>query len=113
MIVLKKGHGALFLARYTLAKEGSMQERDKIIIGALKECTTRASLEDTFTLYKITDIQDRIDKLNACMGNPQTFFSSGKVSPEEVYELTIQMFLTMSWKLNDIYDRMGLAVADA
>jgi hypothetical protein len=42
------------------------------------------------------------------MGDPQTFFSSGKVSLEDTYELTIQMFLTMSWKLNEIYDRMGL-----
>ncbi|MDR3123668.1 MAG: hypothetical protein LBU16_07825 [Treponema sp.] len=90
-----------------------MQERDKIIIGALKECTTRESLEDTFTRYEIADKQERIDKLNGCMGNPQTFFSSGKVSLEEVYELTIQMFLTMSWKLNEIYDRMGLVTTDA
>jgi hypothetical protein len=88
-------------------------ERDKIIIGALKECTARTSLEETFALYKIVDIQERVDKLNRCMGNPQTFFSSGKVSLEETYELTIQMFLTMSWKLNDIYDRMGLATVDA
>jgi hypothetical protein len=90
-----------------------MQERDKIIVGALKECTSRASIEDTFTRYEIIDIQERTDKLNGCMGNPQTFFSSGKVSLEEIYELTIQMFLTMSWKLNDIYDRMGLATAHA
>jgi hypothetical protein len=89
-----------------------MNERDKIVIGALKECTTRASIEDTFDRYEITDIQERINKLNRCMGDPQTFFSSGKVSLEETYELTIQMFLTMSWKLNDIYDRIGLATAD-
>jgi hypothetical protein len=90
-----------------------MEERDNIIIGALKECTTKALLEETFMLYKIVDTQERIDKLNRCMGDPQTFFSSGKVSLEETYELTIQMFLTMSWKLNDIYDRMGLAPAHA
>jgi hypothetical protein len=89
-----------------------MKEKDKIVIGALKECTTRASLEDTFTRYEILDTQERIDKLNGCMGNPQTFFSPGKVSLEETYELTIQMFLTMSWKLNEIYDRMGLVPAD-
>jgi hypothetical protein len=83
-------------------------ERDKIIIGALKECTSRDAIEDTFNLYQIHDIQERISKLNECMGNPQTFFSSEKVSSEEVYELTIQMFLTMSWKLNEIYNRIGV-----
>jgi hypothetical protein len=90
-----------------------MKERDKIVIGALKECTTRESIEDTFGLYAITDTQERIDKLNHCMGDPQTFFSSGKVSLDETYDLTIQMFLTMSWKLNEIYDRMGLVTANA
>jgi hypothetical protein len=89
-----------------------MEERDKIVIGALKECTTRESIEDTFKRYDITDTQEQIDKLNQCMGNPQTFFSSGKVSLEDALELTIQMFLTMSWKLNEIYDRMGLVTAD-
>ncbi|MDR0382520.1 MAG: hypothetical protein LBH50_00865 [Spirochaetaceae bacterium] len=84
-----------------------MEELDKIVIGALKECTTRMSIEDTFNRYEIASIQERINKLNQCMGDPQTFFSSGKVSLEETYELTIQMFLTMSWKLNKIYERMG------
>jgi hypothetical protein len=90
-----------------------MEERDKIVIGALKECTTRASIDDIFDRFNITDTQERIDKLNQCMGDPQTFFSSGEVSLEETYELTIQMFLTMSWKLNEIYDRMGLVPAHA
>jgi hypothetical protein len=90
-----------------------MEEKNKIVIGALKECTARASLEETFKLYNITDVEERIDKLNRCMGNPQTFFSSDKISINDKYELTIQMFLTMSWKLNEIYDRIGLVSASA
>ena len=85
-----------------------MEELDKIVVSALKACTTRAYIEDTFRRYDVTDTQEKIDKLNQCMGDPQTFFSPGDVSLEETYELTIQMFLTMSWKLNEIYDRMGL-----
>ncbi|MDR0685264.1 MAG: hypothetical protein LBF83_09065 [Spirochaetaceae bacterium] len=46
------------------------------------------------------------------MGDPQTFFSSDKVSLPEKYELTIQMFLTMSWKLKEIYDRIGLGAVN-
>jgi hypothetical protein len=88
-----------------------MEEPDKSVIDALKKCTTKVSLEDIFRQYDITDTQERINKLNWCMGNPQTFFSSAKVSLEETYELTIQMFLTMSWKLNDIYDHMDLVAA--
>ncbi|GHV80609.1 hypothetical protein AGMMS49944_24000 [Spirochaetia bacterium] len=85
-----------------------MAERDKIVIGALKECTSRETVEETFKLYQIADKAERVEKLNDCMGNPQTFFSSDKISPEDTYELTLQMFLTMSWKLNEIYDRMGI-----
>jgi hypothetical protein len=91
-------------------KGKTMEERDKIIIGALKECTSRETVEETFKLYQIEDKAERVAKLNDCMGNPQTFFSSNKISPEETYELTLQMFLTMSWKLNEIYDRMGVGV---
>jgi hypothetical protein len=85
-----------------------MEGQDKIVIGALKECTSRETIESPFDLYKISNISERTEKLNECMGNPQTFFSSEKVSLEEVYELTIQMFLTMSWKLNEIYNRIGV-----
>jgi hypothetical protein len=89
-------------------KEESMKERDRIVIGALKACTARASIEDTFSRYDITDTQERIAKLNGAMGNPRTSFTSGNISQADIYELTLQMFLTMSWKLNSIYDRMGL-----
>jgi hypothetical protein len=84
-----------------------MEERDKIIIGALKECTSRETIEDTFRRFQLTDLQEQIDRLNDCMGNPETFFSSEEVSLKNKYELTIQMFLTMSWKLNEIYDRLA------
>jgi hypothetical protein len=87
-----------------------MEERNNIIVGALKECLSRESVEDTFDLYRIEDIQERIDKLNHCMRNPQTFFSSGDISLKDKYELTIQMFLTMSWKLNELYDKLGMGI---
>jgi hypothetical protein len=88
----------------------AISEKDSIIIGALQKCRSRESLEETFNLYKIADLEKRIDQLNKSMGSPQTFFSSGKISTEETYELTLQMFLTMSWKLNEIYDRMGVGI---
>ena len=87
-----------------------MEERDKIIVGAIKQCSTRKSIEDTFKLYKIEEKEERILKLNECMGNPETYFSSEKVSIDEKYELTLQMFLTASWKLVALYDRMGVGV---
>jgi len=86
------------------------EEKDKIIVGALKECSSRESIENVFNLFKIDDKADRISRLNDCMGNPQTFFSSDKISIEDEYELTIQMFLTGSWKLSEYYRRLGIGV---
>jgi hypothetical protein len=87
-----------------------MEERDNIIVGALKECGSKESIEHTFSLFEITDRVEQINKLNACMGNPQTFFSTGNVSIEDKYELTIQMFLTESWKLSKYYEQLGIGV---
>lgn len=43
------------------------------------------------------------------MGNPETFFSAQSLSIDDKYELTIQMFLTMSWKLSKYYKRIGVS----
>jgi hypothetical protein len=84
-------------------------EDKAIIVSALKACTTRKFIEDTFARFDVDVLDERTDMLNESMGNPQTFFSSGdSVSIEDKYELTMQMFLTMSWKMNDLYERMGL-----
>jgi len=82
------------------------EERGKIVVGALKECGSREDIEDVFKRFDINDPPVRIDRLNDCMGNPQTFFSTGEISIEDKYELTIQMFLTGSWKLAEYYNRL-------
>jgi hypothetical protein len=87
-------------------KEARVKERGSVIIGALKECLSRQSVEETFDLYGITGVQERIDKLNRCMGSPQTFFTPVDPSLEDRYECTIQIFLTRAWKLNELYERI-------
>ena len=87
-----------------------MEERNKIIVGALKECGSRSSIEEIFNLHDISGKEERVGLLNECMGNPQTFFSQEHVSENDRYELTIQMFLTKSWKLRAYYERMGIGV---
>jgi hypothetical protein len=81
-----------------------------VVISALAACETVEAIEDTFRRFEVEDQEDRIDKLNKCMGSPQTFFSSDAISVPDKYELTIQMFLTMSWKLNEYYKRMGIGL---
>ena len=81
---------------------------ERIVAGALKECNSRKSIEDIFRRFDVEDKAVRVDRLNDCMGNPQTFFTSGTVTTEEIYELTIQMFLTGSWKLSEKYKQLGI-----
>lgn len=75
-------------------------ENQKIVAGALRECTKREQVDDVFLRFEIDSLQDKIDCLNECMGNPKTFFSAGAdASLETIYELTIAMFLTGAWKV--------------
>lgn len=75
-------------------------ENKEIVAGALRACTKREQVEDVFARFEIDSLQDKIDCLNECMGNPKTFYSAGSnASLETIYELTIAMFLTGAWKV--------------
>ena len=84
--------------------------KEKIVAGALRECESKEAIEDVFNRFVIDDRGNRIDRLNDCMGNPQTFFTSGEISLDDKCELTVQMFLTGSWKLAEYYDRLNIGV---
>lgn len=78
-----------------------MKTEDKnIVVGALRACSNKKALENVFIKFDIgeTSLKERITLLLEAMGNPQMFFSIGEPSLEQRYELTIQMFLSMSWK---------------
>lgn len=78
-------------------------------IAAIRTCRTRDSLDDVLSRFEISDIRETIDCLNECMYNPERFFSSEPISPEDELEFTQQIFLTGTWRLNDYYDRMGIS----
>lgn len=78
-----------------------MKAEDRnIIVGALRACSSKNALENVFIKFDIGEksLEERIELLFEAMGNPQMFFSIGEPSPKQRYELTIQMFLSMSWK---------------
>ncbi|MDR0598749.1 MAG: hypothetical protein LBG84_01525 [Treponema sp.] len=74
-------------------------EIDKRVVGALKPCETRETVEETFGLFHITDMAAKIDYLEDCMGNPLIFFSDGDPDVESRYLTILSMFLTGEWKL--------------
>ena len=77
----------------------------KVLVGALMACDTRELMEDAFHRFEEDDKQVRIDCLNECMGNPKTFFSCGEnnLILDDIYEMTVQMFLTGAWKTAMLY----------
>jgi len=75
-----------------------------VLVSALAACDTRELLEDAFNRYEAKELEFRIECMNACMGNPKTFYSSGEnTSLQNAYELTVQMFLTGAWKIAQMY----------
>lgn len=77
----------------------------KVLVSALVACDTRELMEDIFHRFEEDDKQVRIKCLNECMGNPKTFFSCGEseLTISDVYEMTVQMFLSGAWKTAMIY----------
>jgi hypothetical protein len=84
------------------------KELNQVVIGALKVCTARPQIDDTFEKYSIVEQSLRVNYLNTAMGNPKTFFSSENLPVEMQYEVTIRMFLAGTWKLATLYEKAGL-----
>ena len=86
-----------------------MKELDKRIVGALRDATTRETVEDVFNRFEVKDMDLKTQYIREAMHNPEIFYSSGKVtSMEQQYELILQMLLARSWKLYDYYEKLEL-----
>lgn len=81
-------------------------------IAAIRTCRTRDALEEMLNRFEITGAENIIDYLKECMYNPQTFFAAELITVEDELEFTKQVFLTGTWRLNEYYDRMGIAVKE-
>jgi len=83
-------------------------EINKVVVGALQQCDTKELVEDTFTRYNISDYSKKADHIVEAMGNPILFFSEGGIDIESRYDTVLSMFLTGEWKMNRLYERMGM-----
>ena len=83
-------------------------EINKVVVGALQQCDTKELVEDTFTRYTISDYSQKADHIVEAMGSPVLFFSEGSMDDESRYATVLSMFLTGEWKMNKLYERMGL-----
>ena len=86
-----------------------MENKD-IIVGAVAKCSKRGDIELVFENFGIhsDDFVKRQELLLEAMGNPRMFFSVGEPTDRQQYELTVQMFLSMSWKFSVMCRGRGL-----
>jgi hypothetical protein len=80
---------------------------NKILVGALQACETQEQVEDTFNRFDTDNLEDRVTCLNACMGDPLTFFAGGEPDIQTKYATVLSMFLTGEWKLNELYKKIA------
>jgi len=77
-------------------------------VAAIRTCKTLDSLNDMLARFELTDSREIIDCLNESMYNPDRYFSANNVTIEEDLELTKQIFIAGTWRLNEFYNRMGI-----
>jgi len=83
-------------------------DTNKVLVGALQQCDTKELLDDTFSKFDISDCSLKAEHLVEAMGNPTLFFSDGAIDIESRYSTVLSMFLTGEWKMNKLYERVGL-----
>ena len=83
-------------------------EINNVLVGALQHCESKELVEDTFARFSISDYPLKTDHLVEAMGKPELFFSEGGKDIEGRYATVLSMFLTGEWKMNKLYERVGL-----
>lgn len=81
----------------------------QVLIGAIRACESRTDLDSTFGLFGVSDTQEKYDILIEAMYSPEMFFSSENPLIEQKYELAVEMFLTMTWKVSSIFEKLEMS----
>ena len=74
----------------------------------LRECKTRSEVNEFFIERGISDTNFEAKNafLLEVMHNPRVFFSTGKPTDEQKYELILQAFLSGNWKYSEAISKL-------
>lgn len=89
--------------------ELSMKNKEAAI-AAVRTCRTREEIDDMLSRFDIADGHKAVGCLNEAMYRSEIFFTSKPADIKDELEFTKQIFLTGTWRLNEYYERMGIAV---
>jgi len=90
-----------------------LKTKHRELIKALRVCKARFAVEDMFVRFGIKSPATKYAALHMAMYNPIVFYEGKSENPEVKYELQLQIFLTGTWRLNKVYDKMGLPGAES
>ena len=82
-----------------------MDDTSEVLIGAIRACKSRSQLEDVFEKFGTSGNKLRFKILMKAMYDPQFFFSCEDPDSDLRYELAVEMFLTMNWKVSALYEK--------
>lgn len=87
------------------------------LVAALRTTKTRNDVEKMFTTFKVEDIKEKTDYLDKAMYADEVFYSCGNSdnTPDALlqrYYITLGMFIEGSWRIAELYDRLGLPESD-
>jgi AMMECR1 domain-containing protein len=77
----------------------------------LLKCFKRGDKDGVESVWKkhgeFNTYQKKIRALRYCIGNPKTFYSSGKIKdPAEAYAIELEIFFLGKWQIAKLYDKM-------
>jgi len=68
------------------------------MIGAIRGCISRPQLDHMFSIFNVSDTQEKLDILKEVMYDPEIFFSTGEpLEIERQYETLVGAFLSRIW----------------
>lgn len=87
---------------------------DNRLIAALRVCTSKEQIEETFSLFHVTNIKRKQRYLVLAMYNPTLLFLAQGYSHESRYRLSVEHFLAGTWRLfSERLARIEKSVDDA
>lgn len=87
------------------------------LIAALRTTKTRNAVEKMFTIFKVEDIKEKTDYLDKAMYADEVFYSGSDSDNTsntllQRYYITLGMFIEGSWRIAELYNRLGLPESD-
>lgn len=86
---------------------------NEMLTGALRKAVTKENIKYLFSKFDIKTTREKIKYLEHAMYDPIVFYSCGSDEDsdeliEQKYDITLADFIEGSWKIHELYERLGI-----